>query len=112
MEAIQQKREQAKADLKPIYTNISDNGENAWVLVESAGQRYYISYTKSATLWVYVQDQPAQSNGSADSNPPTTKTCTISLGSYSENSNLLGVSGYVWSNIPVRPLILLHHNHS
>ncbi|KAF4593381.1 hypothetical protein EYR38_009095 [Pleurotus pulmonarius] len=37
MEAIQQKREQAKADLQPIYTNISDNGENAWVLVESAG---------------------------------------------------------------------------
>ncbi|KAJ8694697.1 hypothetical protein PTI98_007349 [Pleurotus ostreatus] len=101
MEAIQQKREQAKADLKPIYTNISDNGENAWVLVESAGQRYYVSYTKSATVWVYVQDQPAQSSGSPDSNPPTTKTCTISLGSYSENSNLLGVSGYVWSNIPV-----------
>ncbi|KAL4257620.1 Jacalin-type lectin domain-containing protein [Pleurotus pulmonarius] len=97
MEAIQQKREQAKADLQPIYTNISDNGENAWVLVESAGQQYYVSYAKSATMWVYVQDQPAQPDGS----PPTTKTCTISLGSYSENSNLLGVGGYIWSNIPV-----------
>lgn len=96
MAAIQKKRDQAKADLQPIYDNVSSFGTDAWVLVESNGQRYYLSYSDSATMWVYVQDQPSNKPNSS------VKDCVISYGSYSVNSNILGISGYKWYNIPVR----------
>ncbi|KAF4573599.1 hypothetical protein EYR36_008117 [Pleurotus pulmonarius] len=102
MSSIEQKRAQAQKDLQPIYDNISKNGESAWTLVEHDSQKYYVSWTASATMWAYVKDQPQDSSKSlAGQDPPTTKTSVISVGSYSKTSNLLGISGYIWKNIPV-----------
>lgn len=102
MSSIENKRAQAQKDLQPIYDNISKNGETAWTLVEKDGQQYYLSWTQSATMWAYVNDQPQAAGLSAAGDPPKTKTSIISVGSYSMTSNLLGISGYVWKNIPVR----------
>ncbi|KAF4594280.1 hypothetical protein EYR40_009083 [Pleurotus pulmonarius] len=84
MSSIEQKRSQAQKDLQPIYDNISKN------------------------VRAYVNDQPqaAASHVSARSaapagEPPATKNSIISVGSYSKTSNLLGISGYVWKNIPI-----------
>ncbi|KAF4604546.1 hypothetical protein EYR40_003320 [Pleurotus pulmonarius] len=102
MSSIEQKRAQAQKDLQPIYDNISKNGESAWTLVEHDSQKYYVSWTASATMWAYVKDQPQDSSKSlAGQDPPMTKTSVISVGSYSKTSNLLGISGYIWKNIPI-----------
>jgi hypothetical protein len=95
MTAINAKRLQAQRDLQPVYDNIKNNGENAWVLVESAGQRYYLSWSDNATMWAYVKDEA-----------PTTfadevKRSIVSIGSFSANAQMLGVSGYIWNNLPV-----------
>ncbi|KAL0956017.1 hypothetical protein HGRIS_002191 [Hohenbuehelia grisea] len=102
MDAIEQKRNQAKNDIQPIYQNIQNNGETAWTLVESGGQQYYLSWSSSATMWSYIKDQPATASATAGStDPPKTKTSIVSVGSYSVTANILGLSGYVWSNIPI-----------
>ncbi|KDQ27085.1 hypothetical protein PLEOSDRAFT_1097387 [Pleurotus ostreatus PC15] len=107
MSSIESKRAQAQKDLQPIYDNISKNGETAWTLVEKDGQQYYLSWTQSATMWAYVKDEPQAAGLSAAGDPPKTKTSIISVGSYSMTSNLLGISGYVWKNIPITAIASL-----
>ncbi|KAF9056733.1 hypothetical protein BDP27DRAFT_1242393 [Rhodocollybia butyracea] len=96
MAAINSKRTQAQRDLQPIYDNIKNNGEKAWSLFESAGQRYYISWSGNNAVWAYVKDEPSTTR--ADE----LKQSIISIGSYSANSQLLGMSGYIWSNLPIQ----------
>lgn len=97
MSSINQKRSQAQTDLKPIYDNIKNNGEKAWTLVESKGEQYYLSWTSNATMWAYVKDNQYTKTAKGDK----VKTSIVSLGSYSTTSNLLGLSGYVWTNVPI-----------
>ncbi|KAI3596378.1 hypothetical protein WG66_003082 [Moniliophthora roreri] len=94
--AITAKRDQAQKELQPIYDNIQKNGENAWVLLEYEGDQYYASWTETATVWAYVKEQQSDSQASDE-----VKTSIISIGSYAANSELLGLSGYVWNNLPI-----------
>lgn len=96
MSAINAKREEAQKDLKPVYKNIKDNGEKAWVLVRSGTEEYYISYSDVAIVWAYTRDDEASVN-----NKDGVKISIVSIGSYSATANFLGVSGYIWENVPV-----------
>jgi hypothetical protein len=96
MATIEQFKARASTDLDPIYQNIKTKGNDAWIEVESEGQKYHVSYTQNATIWAYTQDQPS---ANANSN---TKDTIISIGSYSIGANFLGISTYTWTNLPVR----------
>ncbi|CUA72071.1 hypothetical protein RSOLAG22IIIB_10042 [Rhizoctonia solani] len=96
MATITRKRDQASKDLAPIYANIDKHGDGAWIHVRDpkTGQEYYVSVGEAGTVWSYVADQPSTS-GSED-----TKNAVVSIGSYSATTNMLGISGYLWKNIP------------
>uniref|UniRef100_A0A0W0FVF9 Jacalin-type lectin domain-containing protein n=2 Tax=Moniliophthora roreri TaxID=221103 RepID=A0A0W0FVF9_MONRR len=94
--AVTAKRDQAQKELQPIYDNIQKNGENAWVLLEYQGDQYYASWTETATVWAYVKEEQSGNQASDQ-----VKTSIISIGSYAKNSELLGLSGYVWNNLPI-----------
>ncbi|ESK82695.1 pyk10-binding protein 1 [Moniliophthora roreri MCA 2997] len=94
--AITAKRDQARKELQPIYDNIQKNGENAWALLEYEGDQYYASWTETATVWAYAKDEQSDSQASNE-----VKTSIISIGSYAMNAEFLGVSGYVWDNLPI-----------
>jgi hypothetical protein len=94
MSAINSKRLQAQKDLQPVYDNIAKNDTQAWTLVETDGEKYYLSWSTDATVWAYVKDEPSTTRDDL-------KTSIVSIGSYSVNSQLLGISGYIWSNLPV-----------
>ncbi|KDN34243.1 hypothetical protein RSAG8_12670, partial [Rhizoctonia solani AG-8 WAC10335] len=96
MTTIARKRDQASKDLTPIYENIHKNGDKAWVRVRDpvSQQEYYISYNDVGVVWSYVVDKPSTSSTG------DTKNSIISIGSYSNTQNMLGVSGYIWNSIP------------
>ncbi|KEP47140.1 putative transmembrane protein [Rhizoctonia solani 123E] len=96
MATITRKRNEASKDLAPIYYNIHENGDKAWVHVcdPETGEEYYVSWDDVAIVWSYATDRPSAS-GSGD-----TKNSVISIGSYSSTQNMLSVSGYIWENIP------------
>ncbi|KAG9091081.1 hypothetical protein FS749_000096 [Ceratobasidium sp. UAMH 11750] len=95
MAAIEQKRSEAAADLKPIFENITQNGTNAWTPVQKDGQQYYLSWTQQSVIWAYPTQQASAANDG-------TTTAIISVGSYSSTANFLGVSGYMWDSIPAK----------
>ncbi|CUA70014.1 hypothetical protein RSOLAG22IIIB_08856 [Rhizoctonia solani] len=96
MGAIVSKRDQASKDLAPLYENINKNGDKAWTRVRDPknGQEYYTCYNDKAIVWSYVTDKP----GAMGSND--VKTSIISIGSFSKTQNFMGLSGYIWDNIP------------
>lgn len=96
MDGIEKKKSQASDDLTPIYQNIKDKGEDAWVHVRDpdTGEEYYLSWSDTATMWSYVSPAPSINADTGN------KDVAMSIGSYSKTSNFLGVSGYIWSNIP------------
>ncbi|ESK82696.1 pyk10-binding protein 1 [Moniliophthora roreri MCA 2997] len=94
--AINAKREAAKQDLAPLYEDIKNNGSNAWYELGISGERYYFVSSIHAIIWAYVKDE--QSAKQADDG---LKTSIISIGSYSANAGIVGLSGYVWNNLPI-----------
>uniref|UniRef100_A0A0W0FLW7 Jacalin-type lectin domain-containing protein n=1 Tax=Moniliophthora roreri TaxID=221103 RepID=A0A0W0FLW7_MONRR len=94
--AINAKREAAKKDLAPLYEDIKNNGSNAWYQLTLEGKTYYFVHNIHAMIWAYVQDE--QTARQADDE---VKTSIISIGSYSANAGIVGLSGYVWNNLPI-----------
>ncbi|TFK61637.1 hypothetical protein BDN72DRAFT_435029 [Pluteus cervinus] len=101
MDAINNKRMQASKELQPIYENIKDNGGKAWVEVESAGQRYYLSFTDNATIWAYTADQKSKAQVDSGDPEPEVKRSIVSIGSYSRGANFLGISSYIWDDLSI-----------
>ncbi|CUA77813.1 hypothetical protein RSOLAG22IIIB_12852 [Rhizoctonia solani] len=97
MEPIIAKRKQAAEDVSPIYQNINDHDEKAWVKVRDpkTGEEYYLSWTENATCWAYVAPDATSYAANAD-----TKNAIVSIGSYSKQSNTLGISGYIMNSLP------------
>ncbi|CAE6475692.1 unnamed protein product [Rhizoctonia solani] len=105
MDKIIEKRKQAADDVSPIFQNINDHDEKAWVLVEDPDtkEQYYLSWDQDtgATCWSYVADNPT-TYASADTKntDADTKNAIVSIGSYSRQSNTLGISGYIMNSLP------------
>ncbi|CAE6370815.1 unnamed protein product [Rhizoctonia solani] len=97
MEPIIAKRKQAAEDVSPIYQNIKDHDEKAWTKVRDpkTGEEYYLSWTENATCWAYVAPDATSYAANAD-----TKNAIVSIGSYSKQSNTLGISGYIMNSLP------------
>ena len=75
------------------------NGPSAWHLVKHEGQEYYVSGTHNAMVWAYVNDEQSVESDDSDE----VKRSIVSIGSYSAKAGLLGISGYIWENLPVSP---------
>jgi len=65
-------------------------------LAEFDGKEYYVSSSNTAAVWAYVRDEPATTR--ADE----LKKSIVSIGSYSVNSQMVGISGYIWDNLPIQ----------
>lgn len=105
MTTINAKRKQAQDDLSPIYKNIKDIGEKAWVKVVAEGQEYYTAYNEHAVVWSYVKDEQT-----AAQSANKVKSSRISIGSYSKGAGMMGISNYIWHNLKVCPIQYHLHN--
>ncbi|KAJ7820520.1 hypothetical protein B0H14DRAFT_2599909 [Mycena olivaceomarginata] len=81
-------------NLKPIYDNIKRNEFRAFSRVKNgAGAEFHVSWSNVASVIVYVTDSPA------------TKSKVITIGSYSKDADLFGISSLVWSALLQRNLL-------
>ncbi|KAI0342007.1 hypothetical protein BDW22DRAFT_226324 [Trametopsis cervina] len=78
------------ADLQPNMTSIQNSAEKAFIQAtnESDGNTYYILPSEYGWIWTYSYQ---------DTTAPT-QDCYVQIGTYSANSNYLGISTFVWDN--------------
>lgn len=96
---IQDYTNKASNDYNPIYSNIQNNADKAFFQVINLPDNtpYWMSISGPATqptgyMWVYTPALPP-SNGDGSTAQPV-----VQYGSYSANSNTLGISNSIWTS--------------
>jgi len=90
------------ADMDPIYGNMQQNGDAAWVQIvnKSNNTPYWISIAGPPTaptgyMWAYTPPSPSRD---ADVGDDPSYIHTVQVGTLSRNSKFLGVSNQLWDN--------------
>ncbi|KAF2069335.1 hypothetical protein CYY_009343 [Polysphondylium violaceum] len=92
---IKELETKANNDVLPVYTNIVNKGDSAWVKVQANnGQQYYMAWSASASVWSYTESiKPAtDANKAADSN--TKYQAVVQFGTYSASTSIAGIHSY------------------
>ncbi|KAF2076313.1 hypothetical protein CYY_002369 [Polysphondylium violaceum] len=91
----------AQNDLQPVYTNISNNPDTAWVEVEDTdtGDQFYMAWSSSGSVWSFTQSiNPVSfenkkiraSQGDTD----TKYEALVQFGTYSQSGSVAGIHSY------------------
>ncbi|KAF2069336.1 hypothetical protein CYY_009344 [Polysphondylium violaceum] len=85
----------ANNDLLPVYTNITDKGDSAWVKVRASnGQEYYMSWSATASAWSYTESIKAVNDARQAADPATKYEAVVQFGTYSASTTIAGIHSY------------------
>ncbi|KAF2070303.1 hypothetical protein CYY_008383 [Polysphondylium violaceum] len=85
---------QADKDLSPIYKKFEDDPSKSWVMVrdEATGMKYHVSYVNTGSYaWTFSS---YVDYGSDPENSHVKFTCSCQYGTYSKNTNIMGIHRY------------------
>jgi len=92
---ISQLETQAQNDLQPVYTNITNKGDSAWVKVQASnGQQYYMTWSSKASAWSYTQSITAATDADIAADPNTKYQAVVQYGTFSQTTSIAGIHSY------------------
>ena len=102
-QAIDDFSNRSAKDVDPIYGNIQQNGDAAWIQIvnQSNNTPYWISIAgppsaPTGYMWAYTPSSPPK--GPADVGDDPSYIHTVQVGTLSRNSKFLGISNQLWDN--------------
>ncbi|UVL00924.1 hypothetical protein [Pseudomonas sp. B21-048] len=89
---IKDMERKAQNDLQAIYTNVSQNGTNAWTKVRSQGKDFYMSWSDTGSMWSFTDSitQTAKKNQDGE----TTYQAKVQIGTYTQTGKIAGIHTY------------------